>query len=331
MELSELMNNVEITFEKELSDLNSRVATFRTVTKDTEEFFEYPNAQTLIDLFSMVQSDRKLKLFFLDFMKKQIINSDEASVIGPKFSRVSFLGVSQLCFYTLLKLGFVQEAIDSLIERRQGCEGIYFLFYLLTLNDYFSLVQLKEILAKIRKHSLPSAYASYLDKKIVNSRYEILTTQTKKINIEINQDKKTVSEKILQFDFDKSYIELLDGIDDFINTPTLKIVNAGMISNLRTFMANLFKEVANRIAKQKGEKIPIIKGCAEMGNIRNFLKINLGLSDKDEKFMDSFVDILHSEGGHSFMSEKEYFRLARNIAIEIALFILTKYEKKFKS
>jgi len=29
------------------------------------------------------------------------------------------------------------------------------------------------------------------------------------------------------------------------------------------------------------------------------------------------------------MSEKEYFRLARNIAIEFALFFLSKYEKTF--
>jgi hypothetical protein len=39
---------------------------------------------------------------------------------------------------------------------------------------------------------------------------------------------------------------------------------------------------------------------------------------------------LHEEGGHSFVSEKEYFRLSRNIAIEIALFVLSKYEKKYK-
>ena len=29
--------------------------------------------------------------------------------------------------------------------------------------------------------------------------------------------------------------------------------------------------------------------------------------------------------------EKEYFRLARNIAVEIALFVLSKYEKKLRT
>ena len=96
-------------------------------------------------------------------------------------------------------------------------------------------------------------------------------------------------------------------------------------------MANLQKDVATKIAQKEGETIPTIGGRKEMGNIRGYMKKKLDLSDNDDRFVDSFIDILHSEGGHAFTSEKEYFRLARNIAIEIALFILSKYEKKFKS
>jgi hypothetical protein len=40
--------------------------------------------------------------------------------------------------------------------------------------------------------------------------------------------------------------------------------------------------------------------------------------------MNKYVDILHSEGGHSFTSNVEYFRLAKNIGIEISLFLLSK-------
>jgi hypothetical protein len=104
-----------------------------------------------------------------------------------------------------------------------------------------------------------------------------------------------------------------------------------MISNLRTFVGNLLKDVAHKIAEKKKEKIPITEGHSEMGNIRTYLKRELELSQNDDEFIDSFVNVLHSEGGHAFTSEKEYFRLARNIAIEIALFVLSKYERKFKS
>ena len=69
----------------------------------------------------------------------------------------------------------------------------------------------------------------------------------------------------------------------------------------------------------------------EIGNARSYLEQNLDNQDRDDKFIDSFVNILHKEGGHALISEKEYFRLSRNIAIEIMLFVISKYEKKFKS
>jgi hypothetical protein len=165
---------------------------------------------------------------------------------------------------------------------------------------------------------------------IIDYRFESLNRRIRRINIEINQDEKAVSEKIDALGFDKKYSKLLEGIGSFINAETPSFVNAGMINDLRTFMGSLLKDVANRIAESRKEQIPRLEGSAEMGCIRSYLKDNLDLSDKDNRFIDAFVDILHSEGGHSFTSEKEYFRLSRNIAIEISLFILSKYEKNFK-
>ena len=122
----------------------------------------------------------------------------------------------------------------------------------------------------------------------------------------------------------------MECIDNFILADTSKVVNAGMISALRSFMADLLKDIANRIAQQEGSKIPHIEGRGEMGDIRGYLKSKLEFTGADDNFIDSFIDVLHIEGGHSFMSEKEYFRLSKNIAIEIALFVLSKYEKKYK-
>ena len=129
--------------------------------------------------------------------------------------------------------------------------------------------------------------------------------------------------------FNQNYTELLTGIDRFLDTDTENFINAGMISNLRNFMADLLKDIAYKITEKEQEKIIANKSLGEMGNIRKYLKKKLDLSYKENKFVDSFIDILHVKGGHSFMSEKEYFRLARNFAIEIMLFILSKYEKKF--
>ena len=150
-------------------------------------------------------------------------------------------------------------------------------------------------------------------------------------NVEINQDKKTVSEKISYLGFDAKYNTLLAEIDDFLNDDAHKIIPSAMISCLRTFMGDLLKDTANRIAKYNKEEIPKLPDHKEMGNIRIYLRRNLELSDADDGFINSFVKILHTKGGHAFLSEKEYFRLSRNIAIEISLFVLSKYEKKFKT
>jgi transcriptional regulator of heat shock response len=180
-----------------------------------------------------------------------------------------------------------------------------------------------------QQHTLSFGYL--INQKIIQIRFNLLRKQIKNLNVEINQDKKTVSEKINLLGFNENYNELLNCIDNFLQTETSKVVNAGMISTLRTFMADLIKDIANRIAIIEKEKIPEIDGKGDMGNIRSYIKNKLELSEKDNKFIDSFIDILHAEGGHSFMSEKEYFRLSRNIAIEIALFMLSKYEKKYKT
>lgn len=164
--------------------------------------------------------------------------------------------------------------------------------------------------------------------KLIQIRYELLKKQVKKINIEINIDKKSVSQKINQFGLSQDYKELLACIDDYIQAETPKPVNAGRINNLRTFMANLLTDIAKQIAENDNEIIPKTKE-SEIGN-SSYLKTKLELTSKENKLIDSLIDILHAEGGHAFLSEKEYFRLSRNIAIEIAFFVLSKYEKKYK-
>ncbi len=330
MALSELESSLEIVFEKEIHDLENGASTFKVESSENGNILTYTNAEMIINLFSLIQSDGKLRLSFVDSLEKKIKYSDEFIRFIPQLGTF-YVGSSGVCFYTLVVLGFVNEAIDSLKRRTKGCQAIYNLISYLVPNNYFDINQQNQILQIIRADPRPSDIKSRLNSILVKSRFELLGKQIRRINVEINQDKKAVSEKISLLGFDKSYSQFLDEIDSFINTETLKVVNVEPISTLRVFMENLQKDIANKIAGKEGETIPVIDGCKEMGNVRRYLGQKLDLSDSDDKFIGSFVDILHSEGGYAFMSEKEYFRLARNIAIEIALFILSKYEKKYKS
>ena len=102
-----------------------------------------------------------------------------------------------------------------------------------------------------------------------------------------------------------------------------------MIGNLRSFLGDILTDVAKKIASIENEDIPNDKSLGVMGNIRSYLKRKLELSDNDNKFINSFIDILHVEGGHSFVSNEEYFRISRNIAIEISLLVLSKFKNKY--
>jgi hypothetical protein len=245
-----------------------------------------------------------------------------------------YVSNSAICFYALLKLGYINESIESLQKRAKTRNIIYLLISNLISQNLFNFNQLKIISDIIStdtdfQQKSSQSYGSQLQTRIIKSRFEILTKQVRKINVEINQDKKAVSEKITNLGLNSNYNRLMDVMESFIQTGSSEVVNAGMISNLRTFMADLLKDIAHKIAQMKNEEIPNIRE-SEMGNIRSYLKNKLELGDNEDKFIDSFVSILHKEGGHSFMSETEYFRLSRNIAIEFALFLLSKYEKKYQ-
>jgi hypothetical protein len=335
MNSNELEEGLEIIFDKEKTDLQEH-ETFTTEEKkrDNEYFFtycikDYPNSEKLKNFYFYLDSEED-KQSFMRILQKEIVDSDEDEIdnIQRSLRAKAFNGLSKLCFYTLLQLGFSNEALESFIKRKKRSNGIFAILIGIDLEGYFTIEQLTELISKINAWNPDNVVIkNLLLQRIRNSRYEIFDQRIKFRNVEINQDKKAVSEKIALLGFDKKYNTLLAEIDDFLKDETHKSINSGMINNLRGFMCDLFVDIAKKVSVTKNEGIPQLPNHSEISNARNYLKQNLDLSEKDDKFIDSFINILHHEGGHSFLSEKEYFRLARNIAIEISLFVLSKYEK----
>jgi len=332
MEAKELVDSLNTVFEMEIQELDQGNETFRVCENDDEPI-QYPHAETLIQLYANIRNNETLKSLFIDTLRKGIVNT-ESSFFVPYGV---YTGISSLCFYTLVRVGYTNEAVGSLKKRKKGCEGLFSLIICMLSANYFDSTQLGEILLKTREITktieLPDdrskSKGAKLGDIIVNLRYAFLQRKVSRINIEINEDKRALSQKIDLLGFGPRYNRLLDGIDKFINTETEEFINSGLISDLRAFVSDLLKDIAHRIAKKEQEAIPSFPSHGEMGNIRKYLQDKLDYSEKDDKFVTAFIDILHSEGGHAFTSEKEYFRLARNIAIEIALFIVSKYERKY--
>jgi len=165
--------------------------------------------------------------------------------------------------------------------------------------------------------------------EIIALKYNRLQIELEPSNEEINIHKEQIIGIISKYGFPPDMEKFLLEIDELPES-NLQSVNSGMIGKLRSFFEALVKSIAEKIYIITGEDYPSIKGKQEMGNKREYIKKWLALSDKDDKLITAYVDILHKEGGHALISEKRHFVMSKNIGIEIAYFLLSTYEENFE-
>ena len=190
MDESELSCSLDIVFEKEMQDLHNGIHTF-TIYDNSEEYsIRWSHADTLVQLYLIVRSNQTLRSFFVETLKAGVINSDGSMLLPPR----TYLGISRLCFYTLVTIGCTDEAIRSLKKRKKGCEGLFNLIQYMLPKNYFNSNQLADILSKTKDESGFSEVRKF-STDIISYRYEILAKQINKINIEINQDKNSFWKK----------------------------------------------------------------------------------------------------------------------------------------
>ncbi len=305
---------IRAVFDKEMdSILNGETISIKASTRE----LKYPQGEILINLYAM--SDDKDK--FTEHLTKGVrehgvsFNNDEINVSG-------------LCFYTLTMTGNADKAVKALSERQFKLDRIntILLHIFESNNEYYSFEMLGEIIRSIDEY-LAGNYKlkARIMSLAIQKRFDMVGRIVNKVNVEINQDRAQVIEKLRYLQFDQSYSIYLNEIDQFLLSDS-ESLSAGMIASLRAFEENLFKEMAKKIQAKTGDKIPSNEK-SEMGNIRKYLKEKLLLPDHEDKFISDFIKILHTEGGHGFLSSKEYFRLSKNIMIELALFLLSQSEK----
>lgn len=292
MELDELEDNVKIVFDKEENDILVQGCTF--FYKETEEReISYPNAETLMQIFCTIGNDQKLQRHFIEILKENVAASVE-TVWASGRGDCHYITSSAVAFYTLVQLGYADEAVAALRDRLEKSHYIYLMLIHILGKVNLDSSQLRGIADVIRQDNQNDEIVLGVKTRIAQTRMESLKARIDIVNIEINQDKKKLTEKITYLGFNENFNKLLHSIDSFILAETSEVVTAGIISTLRSFMADLLKEIAQEIAKQEGSTISHIQGRGEMGDIRAFLKNKLELTDADENFVDSFVDILQS-------------------------------------
>jgi hypothetical protein len=339
MNQATLITHIEIIFEREKILLSNNEISWSIKESNNNAILIYEHAITLINLYEGL-SNIELKNTFVDYLSKSFVEDNESVfAYENNFSSdvQSFSSTTALIFFVLLALGFKDKLIDVIKTRQKKITEfsdtnitlMSLLLDLSELNDRFLDLDIIPMLLHFIHCQIPrySPYDDELKNKLLlsltNIGYEKVKGNILNTNIEINKDKEKLISIFSSYGFDNKYAVLLQEIDEYINTNST-IVSSGMIGNMRSFMEDLIIDLARKISANLNEQIPERENSGPMGNNRNYLKMKLELSDNDNNLINKYIDILHSEGGHSFTSNIEYFRLAKNIGIEISLFLLSK-------
>jgi len=336
MEEKELLKNMQIIFNMEHDDAESysyeRKYGPKAIVGSSLGLLEgdpisyqikYSTLDALKKLYFSIESNLKLKRFFIS----KLIEFSTDADLYIKGSRL--VDDSVLSFATLLELGFIDDALlilDRRLKRHDVSELLRFLFSFIH-YEYYKLTEenLELILDKINIDS-PSNYRILIKKQINKIRYDNLLKKMEGINLEILDDHKKVIEKMERFGFDASLGEFLIKAESYCwDTSKDKFDWSAIIGSLREFSRNFVDNVAERIKEKTKEDFPK-ELPTPIGNKRLYIKKHLSLEDED-KLYDSIVDIINSKGSHKLITEKEYFRLVKNMIIEISMIILTKLEK----
>lgn len=288
---------------------------------------------TLKKLYNKIENDPKARKIFIDLVKEKLLNGSTI-VVGREFPE--FHDCSSLAFYFLMKLGKNNENIETLKniygkkkydQSRQGLfeSVLKFIHLEPAYFDDDTLTSLKEFNSQ-NTYFLGSSIRDEFEEKINSVRYKKLQNELVGINEELNIDKERVIEKIAKYGFPQEMESFLLEVDKIHELSNWKSINSGMISNLRSFFEMLIENIAEEIKSKTGDEYPKNVDRGKLGNLRQYIKTHLKLSSRDDKLIDSFINILQKEGGHAFLSEKKYFLLTKNIGIEIAYFLLSKLE-----
>jgi hypothetical protein len=343
MDKNILIQQINLILDRERILLETNGKTWDIQTKNDSVFLLYEHSDTLINLYANLQDD-ELKEMFIKYLSNIFMDEKEEVYITQidryEYEINTFISSGALVFYSLLQLGLKDDLISCIEDRtnlctRNGWTNVTlskFLYDLAhTKKDYYDLELLTSLLffSKNQINNYGPSYYKILTElqiNLANVGYEEIKKSISGVNIEINRDKEKLITIFSNNNFDEKYECLLQEIDDYINTNST-IVTSGMVGNMRSFMEDLVTDLARKIASNKNEQIPENSDKGHMGNIRNYLKMKLELSDNDNQLINKYIDVLHSEGGHLFTSNVEYFRLAKNIGIEIGFFLLSKASK----
>ncbi len=336
---SENIQILTIPFHKEVRDQKKGLCTWNIVNSD----IDYEHAQLIAELYNWIEDDAKK-----DSLVDVLCNSFKTNEDVLDHENYLIYWSTSLAFFALCKLWCSKEAVDNLIVSKNPITIISPLYKLLLEEyNYFDTSELGKILFTLKKIDLSeeSKYYDFIRELkntledlidlIITLRYENLKKKINHVNIEINNDKKAVNEFLKEFWFDRKYTITLNTIDKFIVDDDFDetVIPWWIISIFREFFKDFYIDLAKKIALYNWlEDIPRNPSSTEeIWHAVNYIWREFWLSWDEKTLLKWYTEITNNNWAHKLLSEKKYFRLTRNIWIEISLFMLSKFEEYEKN
>jgi hypothetical protein len=142
------------------------------------------------------------------------------------------------------------------------------------------------------------------------------------MNLEVNQDKSTVSTFLEKLGFTPLLIQSLDEAEKLYREDATPFDLKSSLGHLRSFLEQLHVQACAAVHGRFGGPLP-----AKWGEALRYLQGNGLLTKVEELFASQFYTLMSDTGVHPLITEREYARLMRNISIEYGLLLLTKLDK----
>ena len=155
MELCEIEERVRTILDKEENQQCAGQTFYQSKANNENKCFKYPNSEALISLFETTKNDNSARSFFIQLLSETILECIEYPVVDEQTEYMGYVNVSTLSFYVLVKLGYVDEALNSLNRRYERSSLTYFLIYRILEGNFFNSNELNEILIKLKNEQKP--------------------------------------------------------------------------------------------------------------------------------------------------------------------------------
>jgi len=297
--------------------------------------------------YTKIRGTTEMKSYELENISvlKKIYNSskDKESIISLLKENINMHWyLFYLNFEFLIRIKRIDDAFEGLFELLKNIKTIYEreqiaiycmyrLYYLTyTTNDVrFSSKEIEDTLnylEHLKKIILTEDPTNHLGNLI----YEIIKTlELKSVEIIeefykkelLEEDAKEVVEKVKKLGLGEEIALMFEELRENYYETTDDIKANIFTSKIRDAFSEIIKKIALEIAKKESKNIK-----KDDGICREYLFKEGIISEEEKKFISSFYSLLSVTAVHHLITPKEYYRMSLNMAYEISLIILYKYE-----